>query len=346
MSEQFDSLNEKTRLIEAAMKFVGNDIEKAKSMASGQYLDNIIVKIKFFIQSNSKSGLVMAFFNIIDEYISNVDGVVVNTNKLYDKVRIFDDWKTLYRDINLYKQSDEVDSIDGFIDSCIDKYIEYDVFPEVQERLLDDLTKKIHQGLSKIFSEDKIQCQIELEPTSSLSMELAGVPVSLPEQEPGSYEKQPNDSSVNESEFDKRIKEIEKEAKYIVNGTSIVAPVKGKYINDIEPGEKIMVLLPNKDQVSRKILSVMEAVDSEGNIKPIKGRLKHKIPMEKSGYIIYALIAKGVYAKLVEEENVKVRMEDSGIEQKNAVKDSKLIYIMLAVLVLFVIGGLLLFIML
>ncbi len=35
----------------------------------------------------------------------------------------------------------------------------------------------------------------------------------------------------------------------------------------------------------------------------------HIVPNEGQGYVLYVLVAKGIYAKMVEEENVKLRTE-------------------------------------
>ncbi len=344
MSEQYDSLNEKTRLIEMSLKYVEGDMEKAKAMVGGQYLDNVAVKGKFFLQHSGKSGMFFAFFNVYDEYISHVDAVLVQNDSIYDKVRIFDDWKSLFADMNAFKQGSDNIEMNNLPDLLIDLMVEKDVFPYVQNGDLEELTKNVLLILRQILDEDLINCQLEIEPTSSLSMELGGVPLVTPQGNEPSKDS-PKAISEEETEFERQCREIEEEANFVVEGTSIVAPVKGKYINDITVGEKIMILLPGKDPVSRKILSVLNAVDSDGRISPIKGRIKEKISVEKSGYLIYALVAKGVLAKLVEEENVKIRMEEGSGEVETE-SDNKMIYIMTALFIFIIIAGILLFNML
>lgn len=342
MSEQFDSLNEKTRLIEMSMKYVDGDMEKAKAMAAGQYLDNVAVKAKFFMQQSGKSGMFFAFFNIFDEYISYVESVVVQNDSIYEKVRIFDDWKSLFSDMNAYKQGGDFLDMNNLPDLLIDGMVERDIFPYVQESNLDELTRNIQLILKQVLEEMNVQCQVEIEPTSSLAMELGGIPLVTPHGSEAAQEETSAPDIPEETEFERRIRTIEEEANFVVEGTSIVAPVKGKYINDIQVGEKLMVLLPGKDPVSRKILSVLHAVDSDGRISPIKGRVKEKVSMEKSGYILYALVAKGVLARLTEEENVKIRME-TGEETAAPEKESKIIYLMIFLLLLIIIAGIVLF---
>jgi len=345
MSEQFDSLGEKTKQIEISLKYTNGDMEKAKAMASGQYLDSMAVKVKFYQQNIGKSGMLFAFFNTVNDYISYVDVVVVSNSSIYDKVRIFDDWRVLYADLAAYQQGGDSEEIPGIVDRIIDEMVKLDVFPDVQEGNLDNLSRSIQEILKGIFTADSIQCQVEIEPTSSLAMELGGVAQALPQAEEKAEEAPREAEKIEESEFDRQIKEIEAEANYVVSGTSIVAPVKGKFINDVQIGEKIMVLLPGKDPVSRKILSVMNAVDADGKISPIKGRLKAIIPLEKSGNVLYALVAKGVLAKLIEEENVKIRLETSESDNNNKPADSRMIFVMAALVALIIIAGIILFIL-
>ena len=56
---------------------------------------------------------------------------------------------------------------------------------------------------------------------------------------------------------------------------------------------------------------MLNAFDQEGGRLPVPGRLKAKIPLEKGGTMLYAVVAKGVLAKIFEEENVKILLDQS-----------------------------------
>ncbi|MCP4135613.1 MAG: hypothetical protein GY754_31885 [bacterium] len=327
MSEQYDSLSEKTKRIEHSLKYTNGDMDKAKSMAAGQYNDIIAVKGKFAIPSSGQSGMFFAFFNIYDEYIAYVDTVLSGNSSIFDKVRVFDDWKSLNDDLSAYKDGGDAIDSQGFTDFLLDSLIGYDVFPDVQNGNLDDLTRTINEILVKSFNEKGLQCQVELETTNSLALDMAGIGIDLPS------DMEETDSSGGEaasgelSEFDRRIAEIEGEANYIIGGEVVVSPVKGKYINDLNESEKIMVMLTDNDAVTEKILSVLKAKNEDGHVSPVKGRLRAKIPMEKSGHMLYALVAKGVLAKIIEEENVKVKMDSPSQqeEEKKPTGDKKIV---------------------
>ncbi len=337
MSEQFDSLNEKSKLVNVAARYTGGDIEKAKNMVAGQYQDNIVVKGKFFLTGSDQTGMFIAFFNFIDEYIGSVLTYLTNDSTLYDKIRIFDDWKTLYKDMKSYKGSEDTVESRDFSSFLLDSFIGYDVFPDVHERNLDELTRTVIEIIGKSFNEDSVQCQIELESTSSLQMDLAGIEIDLPD---AHVDAAPEEAETVEE--DERITRIEKEADYIIEGKAVIAPVRGKYINDIAIGEKIKVFLPGGDVVSEKILKLMNAIDSDGKRSSVPGRVKEKIPMDKSGYIIYALVAKGCLAKIIEEENVKIEVDIPLDDVNNLKSDNKNLYLMAILVGLIILAGIVL----
>jgi len=335
MSEQYDSLSEKTKNIEIAIKYTGGDIDKAKSMVAGQYQDIIVIKGKFNVENIDQSGIFFSFINIIDEYIANITSVMSSGPVLFNKTRIFDDWKPLFNDLSEVIKSDTIVNSDNFSNFLLDSFISYDVFPLVQDGNLDELTRTVKEILIKSFNDKSVQCQIELEPTSSLAIVLAGITID----KPGTGEETRKDEGTGgEAVVDERISSIEKEASYVIPGKIIVSPVKGKYINDITIGEKISVILPGRDPVSQKILSLLNAVDKEGNVLPIKGRVKDKIPLEKSGYIIYAFVAKKVLVKIIEEENVKIQIDRPVEEEEEARSDSKFLYFILALIGLIIVS--------
>ena len=102
----------------------------------------------------------------------------------------------------------------------IDSFVGYDVFPDVQEHNLDDLTKIVTEIIMKSFNADSVKCQIEFEPANSMALEMAGVRIDIPGAEKADI--------AEIVEEDDRIKKIESEARYIIEGKAVVAPVRGK----------------------------------------------------------------------------------------------------------------------
>jgi hypothetical protein len=337
MTEQFDSLGEKTKQVDIAMKYTRGDILKAKEMVSGQYLDVMVLKGRFMVESRGLFGVFLAYFNYIQEYIANVTCIMSSKSALFEKTRVFDDWKSLYKDLQAFKESSDIVDSQNFTYFLIDSFVGYDVFPDVQEQNLDELTKTVTEIIGKSFNIDSVRCQIELEPTSSLAMELAGVKIDMP----GAEGRDLKDIVAE----DDRITMIENEAKYIIDGTAVLSPVKGKNVSDLVAGDKIRVILTGKDMVSDKILRLLNAYDAEGTRRAITGRIKAKVPFEKGGYILYALVAKGVLAKIFEEENVKLSLDQPQDEFAGGTSqiDNRLFYIIAAVVGLIILCGIILF---
>ncbi len=338
MTEQYDSLGEKTKLVDISLKYTRGDIEKAKEMAAGHLQDIGVIKAKFYDSESGESGLFFAFINTVDEYIANITALLSFNSSIFERVRIFDHWKSLLSDANGYRSGTDIIDSGAFQDMLLDRLISVDVFPDVQEENLAELIRKINQILIEHYNNEDVKCQVELNVTSSLTLEMEGLAVDVPDF--GDGQQEVDEKPVEAVYEDERLKGIEQEAKYIVPGSIIVSPVSGKYVNDIELGEIIKVLLPGKDAITRKLIEVLNATNDEGTVIPVKGRLKAKIPQEKSGYILYALVAKGVLAKIIEDENVKIQVDDSvKREVEKSKMDSKLLIAIAVVIALLIISG-------
>jgi len=143
-----------------------------------------------------------------------------------------------------------------------------------------------------------------------MDMELAGIDVMVPstEEEEKAEDKSP-EKKAPQTALEKKLDEIESKASFIVEGKCVLSPVKGKYINEIAQGEKIHVVLPGKDELSEKIIDAYKARDHEGRPLPVAGKVMEKVFIEGGGVVLYVLVAKGIYAKIVEEDNVKIQTE-------------------------------------
>ncbi|MCX7678773.1 MAG: hypothetical protein N2316_06105, partial [Spirochaetes bacterium] len=178
----------------------------------------------------------------------------------------------------------------------------YDIYDYISEKNLDLATDAITEIISKLFNRQEVNCQLEFEQTSSLMLELSEIPIEEP----------PNDDHFQEtiqSEEEKLMKKIESEASHIINGRIIVSPIKGKYIRDIAVGDKIKVLLHENDDIAKKVAISQKAITPEGELLPVKARIKAKIPLPQGGFVLYGVVAKNILARIVEEENVKIEID-------------------------------------
>jgi len=328
MAGQNDSVSEKAKKIETALKYTAGDMEKAKFMAAGKLQDVVAIKGKFIVPDHNLSGAFIAFINITQEYISSVKTVLTTNTGTYTKIRIFDDWKSLYKNIQAYETGGDAADAGRLTGSLLDLMIKRDVFPDVQKMNLEYLSVALQDMIKEIFKSEKAKCQVDLEKTSSMDVELMGIEIMLPEAGPVS-EAAPEASEqevkkVPETPFRKKLSEIESKASFVVEGCCVLSPVKGKPIAEVSSGERILVSLTAGDPVSERIIDAYKARDHEGKPLPVVGRIVEIIPNDESkGVILYVLVAKGIYAKIVEEEPVRIQTEMTQIAASNGNSDDE-----------------------
>lgn len=314
MGQQNETLNEKAKRIEISLKYTNGDMDKAKLMSSGKLQDVVVIKGKFAVADKNSSGLMLGFVNVLGEYISSIRVVLSANTRVYSTVRVFDPWKALYKNLVAYEAGDDSMNSGKLVSDLLTSFIETDIFPDAQNKNLDFLSVSITDMIKKSIGSDKVKSQFDLEMASSLDLELAGVEIMLPgPAEPAaspaaadtSAQKQKSDSA-----FQKKLDAIEENATYIIEAVCVLSPVKGKHISEVQSGERILVVLSAKDAMSDRIIDAYKARGEDGQPLPIVGRVIEKVANEEGrGYIIYTLVAKGIYAKIVEEESVKIQTE-------------------------------------
>jgi hypothetical protein len=322
MATNQSNIGEKAKRIEIALKFTDGDMDKAKLMASGNMSDVIVVKGKFVVGDQDKSGFFLAYFNIIGEYIAAIKTVVVSNSSIFTRIRIFDEWRSHHKNMLAYEKGEDIVDSVKLSEDLLGSFIKADVFPDVQKQNLDYLSASLPDMIKESFGSSNVKCQVDLEQTSSLELVLMGIDIMVPVAEEEPHDDSPESSapegkSVPDSPFGKKLAEIESKAQFVVEGCCVLSPVKGKLIAEVTPGERIYVVLPAKDSVTSRILDAYKARNSEGAPLPVVGRIMEKIPNELTkGYILYVLVAKGIYAKIVEEENMKIQTELTAVSSK------------------------------
>ena len=89
----------------------------------------------------------------------------------------------------------------------------------------------------------------------------------------------------------------------------MLSPIKGKNISQVETGDRIKI---NLSPTSPKAITVAKAfkVYDDGKISPIAGRVVSIRHLNDGGYKVYAIIAKGIYIKIEEEEeDIRIAMD-------------------------------------
>lgn len=316
------NIGEKAKRIEISLKFTDGDMDKAKLMAAGNLSDIVAIKGKFIVADQDVSGFFIACFNINGEYIAAIKSVTVSNNSIFSRIRIFDDWKSHYKNMVAYEKGEDTLDSEKLNSDLLESFIKTDVFPDVQKQNLDYLSATIPDMIKESYGSSNVKCQIDLEQTNSLELVLMGIDIMLPTDEEETPEEHHEPAaaetrSVPDTQFGKKLAEIESKAQFIVEGCCVLSPVKGKLMAEIAPGERIYVVLPAKDSVSQRILDAYKARGDDGSPLPVIGRVMEKVPNELTkGFILYVLVAKGIYAKIVEEENMKIQTEFTAASSK------------------------------
>jgi hypothetical protein len=126
-------MEEQIKSIDIALKYTNGDITKSREMAAGHINDIVAVKAKFLDISSAQSGLVLIFFNVDYQYISCIESMISNNSGIFDRTRIFDDWKALYLDFKAFQKGPESVDTSGFNNSMLDSIIQTDLFKNVEE---------------------------------------------------------------------------------------------------------------------------------------------------------------------------------------------------------------------
>ena len=284
--------------LDVAMKSTGGDSEKANAMVAGEYFDCAVLKGSFLMKDTMQSGLILIFFNTANDYIPFIDSVILKTSVIYEQIDIASDWKIIWRELGALKKSIDIVNIPEINDKIINEILKANFFPDVKSGNLNQLENDMRVILRKVWGNQQVSCNLSIEQVSSLTMSKEGIPF----EKPSSLEQTHADS-----EIESIMQNIEKQAEFVLEGSAVIAPVKGKFITNIQIDDEILILLTDKDQMSKNILTTRQAIDEDGIISPVPGKVVQKISLPETGTIVlYALIDKGILVKLVEDSSLKI----------------------------------------
>ncbi len=335
---QFDSLGEKAKLVNLALKYTRGDQEKARQIVSGQISDIVAVKGRASMDS-SLFCIFVIFINTEFGYIMNANAALFASKPQYDKVRISSGWKSFSSEIAKTLQANKSEpgsASDPYplIQHLLASVDGYQIYEDVKNLNMDVVTEIVREIFQKYRDYQSAQLQIDLEKTNSIMVDLEGIPLEPPPEYGETRQEESASDSSQETDLEKQSREIESQAEFVIEGKVIVSPVKGKYINDIKPGEYIQILPTNVlDEISIKVARTLKAYTSDHEFLPIKARLKAKLPLEGGGCILYGLPLKNILVKVIEEENVKIEMYNPGNAPNTVESDSKSLLIYIGLLI-------------
>ncbi|HOP63646.1 MAG TPA: hypothetical protein PK358_03850 [Spirochaetota bacterium] len=344
------NFSEQAKKLQIALYYTHNDEEKSKKMLNDTYRDLVVLKGRF--SSASVYGAFIIFVNSVYLKVVNSFFIVSRSFELAD-LKTSIDWR------NFEKQLDDVQKKGGG-DDIFAAQVKENIARNLNFQELTKLFKLIELNdaiavnhsfqkfLSDVTGFQNIELSLDYETSTSLAMEIhsiTGAKIPPAELARGQGE----EKAAQEVKIEKVDDSLEgKEIKLMLNGALILSPIKGKDIAKLTIGDRIMISIIDKNPRAVDVAKAFNAYDSEGKIKPIPGRI---VSIKRDDCLhVMAIVAKGIYMKIVEEEdNIKVAMDptyfnQSGKTDADESGNSRTMLIILSVVFLLLIGIVLFFV--
>jgi hypothetical protein len=342
------NLSEQTKKFQIALYYTYGDEEKAKQMVNGSYLDLYVIKGKF--SSSSVYGAFILFINIPYLKLMHSYSIYSKSFEVSD-IKTNQDWRNFEKDlINYSKKSGFDEGMTSKIKDAISKALTIQEITKFSKLIENDDGIAINHNFQKFISDvtgfQNVELSVDYDKISSIAMEVnSATSIKIRSAELTKDKKAEEEVKVEKIDDPLDGKEI----KLMVNGAMILSPIKGKDISTLALGDRIMISVIDRNPKAIDLLKAFNAYDEEGNTKPIPGRIvsiKHD-----SVYKIFAIVAKGIYVKIVEEEDfIKVSMDPAFYNSKEAeeevnTKKNKMTMIVLGIVFFILICIILYFVM-
>lgn len=344
-------LSEQTKKLEIASYYTHGDFEKAKQMVAGTYRDIYAIKGKF--SSSSMYGAFIIFFNNVWSSLAHIHAIVTHSFDIND-IKTNIDWRIFEKEISdnlTRKEHDDVltshvkeELANGFTMQ----------FGNELKRLLDsgdEITiNHLFQKLAQTrMGFQNVKCTLDIEQLSSLDMELLSISsrkINLEEyrrklkEEETKKEVSPEEEGMDNSTI------TQKDVRLLLNGSLILAPIKGKEIGQLVTGDRVKIKIVDSNPKAMEVLRAFNAIQ-DNNVLPITGRIVSIKRRADGTYVIFVIIAKGIFVQIEEEEdNIKVAMDPGSLAVESAGSDApsglSLPVIIILILVFFGLVGLVL----
>ena len=306
LRSSMDSLSEQAGKIGIALYYTGGDMEKARQMVSGAMKDLYAVKSVF--ASTTMSGAFLIFFNRNTNKLLHFLSVVIpsySTKKLDTSV----DWRVFEKDIqDLIARGEHDEQLAKMLRAKFYDSFSLSFTAELSRFLEGNNIIAAERAFQKLIqftlSLQRIDVKIDHQSISSLDMELyssSSIKIDLTKVDSG---KTAEAGPPGREEIAPGLGDV----KLLLNAALILSPIKGKDIAKLEAGDRIKVVLTDRDKRAVDVAQALGAYE-DGVFKPLTARLK-TVEKAEAGFVFHGIIAKGVYVKIVEEEtNIKIALD-------------------------------------
>lgn len=344
------NFSEQAKKLQIALYYTHNDQDKAKKMLNDTYRDLIVLKGRF--SSASVYGAFIIFFSSVYMKVMNSFALVSKSFELAD-MKTSMDWRNFEKQLdNILKKGGMDEVFTAQVKENISKGLTIQELTKLLNLISINDAIAVNHSFQKFLSDvtgfQNIELSLDYESVTSLAMELhsiTGMKIPPAELARGQMDEK-SKQEVKVEKIDDGL--AGKEVKLMLNGALILSPIKGKDIAKLAVGDRIMISIIDKNPKSVDVAKAFNAYDSEGNMKPIPGRI---VSLKRDDYLhIMAIVAKGIYMKIIEEEeNIKVAMDPAYYNQasKNEPEDkgsSKTMMVVLSLVFVVLVGIILFFV--
>lgn len=309
--DEKSNLSDQVKRMNIALHYVNNDMVKAKQMVSGSYKD--IIAFKGVFSSSTLYGVFLIFFNKAYNRISD-SFFVVSPDYTINSLNNNQDWRSFEKDMLTAKQKGENARASTDIKDKVERSFTGSLCTELSRLLERNDEIQAQHLIQKLLTEStgfkRLELKLFFQETSSLDVEIDSQTTRKTDAKAMAQEDKAGPVTQPEVTSDEP-KVGQDGVKLIIKGTLNLSPIKGKHISSITPGDKIMVTMLEETNQVVQIAQAFRAYDQEKKrILPVPARVTSIKYIDAVGYKIFALIAKGVYSAIIEEEtNIKVALD-------------------------------------
>jgi len=120
----------------------------------------------------------------------------------------------------------------------------------------------------------------------------------------------------------------------------LLGPVTGVPIFTLKAGQEIMIRIDNTSELGNKYNNYFNLIDEDGKIRPIKARIA-AIKSDNEGHKLLVHIQESIYGKIVETEQIKVKLFAEDEDQAEKTDNAYRLYLVIGIVFALVVSILL-----
>jgi hypothetical protein len=249
--------------------------------------------------------------NIPNLKVANIYSIISRSFEVAE-IKTTQDWRSFEdRLLATARKEDFDDVMTSKVNDTLAKSLNMQEVTKFLQLLDKDNGIAVNHDFQKFFSDvtgyQNLEFSMDYDKISSLTMELQS---QTSEKMSGPKEKKQAEDVNIESIDDPDDPLAGKDVRLVVRGALILSPIKGKDISELVVGDKVMISVVDTSRKAADLLKAFNAYKDDGTPKPIAGRI---ISINHTtDYKIHAIVAKGIYVRIIEEENfIKVAMDST-----------------------------------